>query len=117
MPCPFYKMDMCGAVKDPRQARLFTSRQRCMYEYKTCSIYMANQDKVQQPEDKPKQDIQTYTVGDKPVSVAVDCEFYLEGECRVMHRKLLMFEINRCANYSNTCPLRERALRMRMGPG
>lgn len=78
---------------------------------------MANQEKVQHAEDKVEQPVETYTVADRPVNIAVDCEFYSDGECRVMHRKLLMFEINRCANYSQTCPLRERALKMRMGSG
>lgn len=109
-------MDMCGAVKDPRLARLYTSKQRCMYEYTSCSIYVANREKA--PEQKTERPVETnLATQSAPSGITVDCEFYVEGECHVMHRKLLEFEIKRCANYSQTCPLRERALRMRARMG
>jgi hypothetical protein len=115
LPCPFYKMDMCSAVKDPKLAKLYTSRQRCMYEYKSCSIYTANQDRIPaQGNVDQKSSLYAEVDGASP-QVEVDCEFFSNGECRVMHRLLMRFEALRCAQYSHTCPLRERALRTRAG--
>jgi hypothetical protein len=114
LPCPFYKMDMCSAVKDLRLAKLYTSRQRCMYEFKSCSIFAANSDRAPS-EEVVDHKMESYTSQEQPsLNIEVDCEFFGDGECRVMHRKLMQFEIQRCAQYSHTCPLRERALRTRV---
>ncbi|MEM0120109.1 MAG: hypothetical protein QW688_01550 [Thermoprotei archaeon] len=86
-----------------------------MYEYKSCSIFASNADRV--PMEKTEQRVELYTQKpqssnvDQSSNVNVDCEFFVDGECRVMHRKLMQFEVHRCAQYSHLCPLREKALK------
>lgn len=117
MPCPFYNMDMCGAVADPKLAKLYTSRQRCMYEYGSCSIYLANRDRVRRIEDRAGFSAANPNLDGKNLNIVVECEFYSEGVCRVLRRQLTIFEAKRCASHYQTCPIRERALRNRLSFG
>jgi hypothetical protein len=106
-------MDMCGAEKDPKLARLYTSRQRCMFDFRVCSIYLANRSRAPSTAlENSRQTSEVHEPRQLPSStkIVVDCEFYLDSSCDVMHRRLTIHEELLCSKYSQTCPLRERAL-------
>ncbi|MEM3857316.1 MAG: hypothetical protein QXI37_02270 [Thermoprotei archaeon] len=120
-------MDMCNAVKDLRLAKLYTSRQRCMFEFSTCTIYVAHGgSSVQaQKEINPVQTgiQQASAVPDAPTqvhadyaTVEVECEFFSADMCTVLERKLTNAEILRCSRHYDVCPFRERALKKANSP-
>ena len=141
MPCPFYKMDLCNAIKDVRLARLYTSRQRCMFEYSSCSIYIAQGDRGRQTVAAQQDGGQPLTrgagsnasqttlggdhaAGSQPApqpqaaeavdaleALEVECEFFYSGSCRAMGRRLTRYEAQRCSEHYEICPIREKALR------
>jgi hypothetical protein len=107
-------MDMCNAVKDTKLAKLYTSKQRCMFEFNSCTIYLTNREKIVAGRSGTSLVPQTsdfQPAQGQLASYDVDCEFYSNFICNVLHRRLTGYEAARCSQFSHTCPLRERALR------
>jgi hypothetical protein len=109
-------MDMCNAVRDAKLAKLYTSRQRCMFEFNNCTIYLANREKivVAKADANRALEFNDFQVCQEQMDAYdVDCEFYSNSLCNVLHRRLTFYEVVRCSQFSDTCPLREKALRWR----
>ncbi|PSN84018.1 hypothetical protein B9P99_04490 [Candidatus Marsarchaeota G1 archaeon OSP_B] len=97
-------MDMCSAIKDPKLAKLYTSRNRCMFEFEQCVIYNSNKTLVS---TKKLEELVTPSFES---SIEVGCEYYSQGSCLVLRRILMPTEVARCSQFYSTCPLRLKAM-------